>query len=478
MQFLKKLNKLSPGRRLDKLAPSSFFIFTATLFGFLFLILTPPFQGGDEPLHFYRAYQISNFNLIVDKNEGNDSGGNLPFSLQTTVMYATNNSQLGNLAPNEKYNHGKTKQALTIPEKENEQQWTNFTATALYPPVAYIPQATGILLARLLDLPPILMMYAGRLTNLAAWIALIAISINLIPRKKWAMAFVGLLPVAISQGASLSADVMTVGLFAVFLAWVLSLIDRRTAMSGLELGAMATLMGVMTLCKQIMIVFLPLLILVPNRLFGSKRRAYIIKISFILLAALLYLAWQYLIRDLDLKSVFSRGQNPEEQISFVLHQPLSFINALWNTHFFSEGDKITRSFIGMFGWGDTAVSEAISTIGYIILFLVLVINPVPKIVHWISGREKVLMALIGVAYAVAVSAALYAYYNPVGYKIIKGIQGRYLLPLGILAVPLLNGNWLKTSPRTYRKLVVFGPLFLLTASLVTIVYRYYIGNPV
>jgi len=447
----------------------------AAVFGLVFIIIIPPFQGADEPLHFYRAYQVSTFNFVVDENVGRDFGGVLPSSLENTVALTANNSNLGNLKPNEKYNIHTTSEALSIKETPSQREWVNFTATAPYPPVAYIPQATGVLIARILRAPPILMMYAGRLMNLTAWIVLLALSIKIMPRKKWAFVFIGLLPVALTQAASLSADVMTIGLFALFFATIMRSILRTKPFTNLELAGLLLIMVLLVLCKQISFVFLPLLLLIPSKAFGSKRKAYAIKAVFLLVSLAIYTTWLYIIRDLNFKSVFANHENPTQQIHLIIHNPLGFINALWDSYFFSWGDVTTKSFIGTFGWGDTSLSELIVTMGYIGLFLVATINPYNHLRRWVTKRQKIWLGIMGIVYWLAITATLYAYYNPVGAKTILGLQGRYFLPLGFIAIPLLYSNWLKSSKTAYKKIAVLVPLFLLLTSVVTIYFRYYIN---
>ena len=456
--------------------PVRFFIIISFLFGLILLLITPPFQGGDEPLHFYRSYQISTMNFLVDENEGHDYGGILPTSLQKTVALTTNNSSLGNLKPDEKYSLHTTKQALSIKEQAGDKQWTNFTATALYPPVAYAPQAFGILIARVLHQSPIIMMYLGRLMNLAVWILLLAVSIRLIPAKKWAVVFLGLLPVALSQASSLSADVMTLGLFAIFFSYILRTMSSKDRISSKKIVVLLLLVIAMVLCKQVTVVLLPLVLLIPNKTFQSTKYASLLKAILITIPIIAYGVWMYLIRNVDMKSVFSHHQNPSEQIKFVIHNPLSFIHTLWNTNFLSTGDSITKSFIGTFGWGDVGLSVLVITIGYIGLFLVLVANPTAQASQWLTKKQKALLVAVGLAYWAAVSAALYAYYNPVGSKVIAGLQGRYFWPLGIIAIPLLYGEWLKTNKKSYKLLVIYLPFFLLVASVVTIYSRYYING--
>ena len=55
---------------MKDLNPIKIFLVLALLFGTLFVLITPPFQGPDEPVHFYRATQIANVNFIPDVQNG------------------------------------------------------------------------------------------------------------------------------------------------------------------------------------------------------------------------------------------------------------------------------------------------------------------------------------------------------------------------------------------------------------------------
>jgi len=65
---------------IDKVKPEIFFVIFAFFFGLLIVLITPPFQIPDEINHFYRAYQISEGQLIAVKHD-NRIGGYMPKSL-------------------------------------------------------------------------------------------------------------------------------------------------------------------------------------------------------------------------------------------------------------------------------------------------------------------------------------------------------------------------------------------------------------
>lgn len=459
------------------LGPIKFFALTSIFFGLLFIALTPPFQAPDETVHFYRSYQISTLHFVVDQGPNGKAGGVLPKSLSETVILTTTNPSLS-FMPASKYNIKKTYHALSIDQNDKKSIFYDFSGTALYPPVTYIPQAVGVGLARILDSPPIIMLYAGRLFNLIAWILIISLSIKLIPFKKWALVFIALIPMAVFQASSLSADVMTIGFVFLFVSYCFYLVKSNKKLTSTNVLLLLTFSIVMVLCKQIMFVFLPLVLLLQNGQFRSPRLAVFTKLLIIIVPLMLLAIWIYIMHGIDVTSTYTNQQNPSSQIKFVLLHPFNFLEVMWNTYFFVWSDTITRSFIGDFGWVDTPLSESITSLGYIGFAFALFANEEAsgKFKVWLSNRQKLFIIGLALLYWFAISGALYAYYNPVGFNIIVGLQGRYFFPIAICLVPIFYSSWLKASKRSYQNITIYLPIFLLLASAITIFNRYYITS--
>jgi uncharacterized membrane protein len=471
------VKKLVVGLRqfISQLTPLKFFIITASVFGLVFLFLTPPFQTPDEGIHFYRTYQLSQFNFIVDPIKGGGYGGVLPSSLGKTEMLTTTKPSITFYA-NLKYNGHKTLKALKIQLNPKQTSTYNFGATGGYSPVAYIPQVAGMLIGRLLGLQPIILMYLARFGNLCAWILLICLSIKLMPRKKWAVAFFGLLPTALFQATSESVDVMAIGVAAALFAYIMYLLDKKKILSYKQILILLMMGIALVLTKEIMFVFLALLFLIPWRLLDSKRRSFLIKAALIIIPFILFAIWTDITSHIVTASSLGNGVDPAGQIKFLLRSPYSFINVLWNTYFFTWGDSIIRSLIGTFGWGDTPLAEWIVMVGYLGLLFTYIVSTTGKFKAWLDKKQKLILALVIVGYWLAANAALYVYYSPVGFKIIYGMQGRYFLPIVLLLLPLFFGKWLRSSRYLYRSVAIYVPTFLLIASVITIYTRFFISN--
>ncbi len=458
-----------------KASPARFFVLVSGIFGLVFLVITPPFQTPDEQLHFYRAYQISTLNFVPDYVD-HVLGGTLPKSLKETYTI-TSTSDI-KFYPNKKYSWYKTADAFSIKTEPKETE-SYRTSSALFTPIMYIPQSIAVLIARIMHAPPILMMYMARLAVLITWIALFSLAIKLMPRQKWTFAFIGLLPMVLFQAISLGGDALIMGLTAVFFAYILFLRETAKHITNIQLAKLILIGSLLILCKGIMLIFLPLLLLLPWKTAALNWRVYAVKICLALLIPLIFLGlWMFMIRGVDVNASYllANEANTSEQFQNIISHPSAFINSLWNLYFLNWGDHISRSVIGFFGWMDTPLPESMVVVGYIGLALMFFANSERKLTPWLKRREKLLLGLIMLAFWLMVNVVTYLTNTPVNIKLIYGLQGRYFLPLLLILTPLLYSSWLKINPRAYRTIAMRVPLFLLSASAIIIWFRFYLTS--
>ena len=144
------------------------FLWIAALFGVLYIFITPPFQAPDEFFHFYRAYQLSEGQVMAIK-EGNQVGGLLPRSLQTVSLPFMGLPH----QPENRLSLAQLGDALKLPlGNTGDRIFMHLSTMALYSPIPYLPSTVGVGLGKLVGLSPLALTYVGRLFNLAAWIAL------------------------------------------------------------------------------------------------------------------------------------------------------------------------------------------------------------------------------------------------------------------------------------------------------------------
>src|SRR5688500_10622413 len=116
--------------------PQNAFLLLGSLFGMAMVSLTPPGLVGDEPNHFFRAYQIADGTIVGIKHEGH-SGGWIPES-----VYVTNRRLVGEIEMNHhvKFDTNLIWQLRTLPLDEDRKVFVPFYNTVVYSPVPYLPQ--------------------------------------------------------------------------------------------------------------------------------------------------------------------------------------------------------------------------------------------------------------------------------------------------------------------------------------------------
>jgi uncharacterized membrane protein len=293
------------------------------------------------------------------------------------------------------------------------------------------------------------------------------------------MVAVGLLPTALFQASMINGDGMTFGSLALFIALILYFREKASGLTKLELALLLLVGIVMTLSKQVMFLFLPLILLVKKDTFAltSKRKVWLYRVALVGIPLLCFAFWMLATRGTSDSAAYGNGQNPQGQVRFIIENPHSYINVLWNTFFYTWGDGVTRSVVGTFGWMDTPLSELIVTIGYIGLALLFFATNEKEKADWqLQKKEKLMLWGAIVLYWLAVCTALYVTYSPYRYKIVYGLQGRYFLPMLFLAIPLLTTKNIRVDSRFYRRVAVGLPIFLLVASTITITVRYFVNN--
>jgi len=199
-----------------KLKPELFFVCFASLFGLIFLILTPPFQVPDEINHFYKAYQVSEGKLLSVKHDDR-VGGYIPTSLvKTTEPF------LGlRWNKNAKTSFKTISEQFEIPLNPEEKTFVDFPNTSMYSPISYLPQAVSIRFLRSFSLSPLSLFYGARIFTLIFWILSIFLVIRLLPFHKWLFVLISLLPMSLFINMSLSADVASNIISFILIAYLL-----------------------------------------------------------------------------------------------------------------------------------------------------------------------------------------------------------------------------------------------------------------
>ena len=446
--------------------PEKVFITLATIFGLAMIFSMPLFMVPDEAVHFDRAYQIGSGHLLSQTVDG-VTGGIVPV-IPGSVK--TINGLMVPPIPRSQY----FRKILS-----SDKKFVAFPSSATYSPVAYIPQATGIDLGRIFSQSLGSMVIIGRIFNLAAYIFLVWLAIRIARYGKWVYAVAALFPVAIQEAASLSTDVMTIGLAFVSIAFIHSLFLQDKPISNRQYMYIGLLGLGLGLTKQTNIVFLLPILFLPKNIFKSlwgKFGFIVVGAGISIFAAISwYLIMKYQKYELnDAKTLDIGNVNPVEQLKYVVEYPLKFIETLFRTYIFGgfHNPTILPNFywISMYGFFSLFAYQLpipFISLGYIILLIAFLYTGSERQKMKPVIKLSIIQTVEFVLAAIAVALALYLVWTPVGATTVDGIQGRYFIPLIPLLIPLFTivSRWIRISlDKPYRMGMLVSVVSLINLS--------------
>jgi uncharacterized membrane protein len=468
------------------------FTITALVFGLFTIVALPPFQAPDEWNHFFRAYHVSEGNILAQKDIQTGSvGANLPKNLLITMLCVfygiphepqympdlkaaiasgrTTNEVLNPFTPEKRANRLQVMKSLfSIKLNPEGRAFISFANTARFSPAAYLPQAMGIALGRVVDASPVTLLYLSRLGNLLVWLLLVLMTIRITPVLKEMFFLVALLPSNILQVSSASADAMTNGLSFLFAALILKLAldpEARVRVGSIvPLGLLASLLAITKFYIAI-----PLgALMIPHKKAGGKKRL-LIMVTILLLAAFAS-AGLWLLATRGVIVPLKQNIDASMQARQMLADPFGFAGVLWST-FTQNGLIYLGEFVGQMGHFPIRLPSVLLVGGWVtILFAAIFLNDgltLPK-----PLQREVALCTFGISTAIFVVLS-YLTWTPVGATEIIGIQGRYFIPLApflFMTLPLRKAAIQASWPRVA---LLLYPAISLSWALTVLVAQYY-----
>ncbi len=451
--------------------PEYVFLVLSLVFGTIFLLVVPPFQVSDEPFHFLRTYQIATLDLIAEKR-GDITGGELPAGLSDLIKIWTEIP----LNTEKKATWEHFQNSWQIPLNKSQERFAWFSNTALYSPVPYIPQAMGIAVGKIFSLPPIILMYLGRISALLAstWVSFLAIKKT--PFLKWGIVLILLTPMSIFLRAAVSADSFLIALSSLFVATCFDLAfqKQKNDINKWEVVFLGILSIAISLSKQVYFPLIFLFFLIPPYRFRNIREYFVTAGAFVSTSFLAALSWS-LVTDNLYSSINPYAPNdPEQKIQFIFQHPIEFSTIVWQD-FFVHIFRYLHQFIGILGWAgiDAPIPDGIWISYVLILIIYAVFTKLPniKIAWW--QKSGVLLVILAIIFLIYVS--IFVTFVEAGKQTIYGIQGRYFYPVSfIFLFLLLNRKWqLPWQFKKWHQAAVFYILIALSSSIVVLLDRYY-----
>ena len=382
-----------------------FLVMTAVL-GIGFMLALPLQLIPDEMVHYMRAYDIADGNFIAAA----DANGEVIREFPRNLFIRGNNYQ-------EYFSQSSSRLDYKNMIEEH------YTSAALYSPLSYLPQALGILIARLFTDNAMAVFYIARIFNFAFGTGLVYFAIKLIPFGKFTVFAIALMPMFLQQQISLSADVITNSLALFSVALALKISHEKCKHPKRYLALLSVCLIMMTMCKIVYFLFILLIFTVPSGLFQNKRNAWIFKFSILLAALVVNILWMAASSRYFIE--FQDGVNITEQIKFVLSNPITYLWLLLKTFI----DVFPNMFLTMIGaaLGPLSIGSQWEYLTYVGIFIIAVCVVCDN--QRIQKSFKFTQFLIFAGTALLICSALYAQWTPVGVSRIEGLQGRYFIPI-------------------------------------------------
>ncbi len=425
-----RTERASPAVAVDA-RPERTFVWLSLVFGVAFLFATPPLDIPQEARHFARAYMISEGRLLVPSADVR-GGATIPRSL--VVLH----HRVPHSGPGQRpvvHDPREVVKLLQVPLAPQDR--VLLKSHSLYSPLAYAPQALGVFVGRQLELPAVALLYLGRLANLLVWIAVVRIAIRIVPVRRWALFMLMLLPMSLYQAASMSADTPTNAVAVLFVAWVQRLACvPGSPPSSAGIAALAGLAALLGLTKPgYWPLALAVLVIPPTRFRGKVRYA-VASVLVVAAAVVPSILWLLHVRT---AAPPAPGVDFTGQLAFIVNESSTYIDILIATTFKHIGIYF-RTFVGILGHVNVLLPGALYVACATALLAVAVTDggdPAELNV----ARRAVLLSLFALAVASVMTMA-YLGWNPVAAGTVRGVQGRYFLPLALLPLAALpSRHW-------------------------------------
>lgn len=450
--------------------PEFVFLLLGIIFGFLFIFVTPPALVGDEPNHFFRAYQISEGNILGEKRE-HLSGGFIPKS----VLY-TNRVLVGNIEMNHdvKFDTKLISDLMFMPLNRQDRVFERFPNTVVYNPVPYIPQIIAISIGKVFDVSPLLMIYFARVVNLIFFLLLAFFAIKITPAHKWVFCLLCLTPTAIFQVASASADVFTYGICFLTIAYFLYFsLGEKTLISKTDLLKIFILSVAAVLSKQAYILLPFLFLLIPIRKFGSVRAYFLTFAALMTFCIAAVGAWAIIVKPIFLPYRIDIPIDPDWQLRYILAAPFKFVLLAVQDYLYKFGYYFI-TFTGQLTWFDLYVPTWLTIFVFAVLSITAFFDKDTR--FEVGAFGKTIFLFIIICTALIISALLYMTWSPIGGGSIEGIQGRYFIPIAPLFFLLFYNKKVEWKFfGSHVHIFVYITVFIsMLVTLYSVIERYYV----
>jgi uncharacterized membrane protein len=441
-------NKIQSHPLYSKLKkPEYIFAFVTLIFGLFFIAVVPPGWNSDEVGHFLRVQQIVNDGQIVaskQKMQGVEMHGGLidTNSIRFITGYGNFTPTTGRLT-NKHY----LSSPLTHLHYNSTKIFTAFNPYVIYSPITYVPYIIGTFIAKVLGLSIFEGFVLSKLFGLLTYILIVGFAIRLIPKGKWILMTICLLPTTIVQVSAFSGDSFTFSTIILFISYVLYLAYNRRPLKLRQAIYLTVLLTCLGLVKPTYLSLAPLVLVLPIARKDLRDRLSMARILIpVFIAAIPAAIWFKLTSGIPPSLIAFPTILPNQQMKYVLSNPFRFARTLTVSyfgvtengqygHFF---DFAFRNFLEdgvqfsqIYSWASiVAIVASLGIKDRLSLKIKDTIKALALNTFYVCQFIVVFLVI---------NLALYLYGTPLKDNLVVGTQARYYLPfLLLLLLPFQN----------------------------------------
>jgi uncharacterized membrane protein len=415
------------------------FVFLFVL-GLLLIFGTPQLDAPDEFYHWQRAVQIAKGQFLAERVDGEWGGEIDQAAFAYQIWFLGKTGEQPPIRVDDAWNEAK--QASLLPDTDLAEP---FPSAASFSPIAYLPQAFGIALARLIGANVFVQVVMGRIAALVSYFAAAWAVCRTLPGARY-IGFAALtVPSILYLAGTLSADSMNLALPALLIALCLRLrADGDFALTGGRrwlIGALAVACGLLKVTSPI---FCLALLLIPASKFRNGLDRGLFPTACLAASVLAALSWNLAFPFVP--GIFwHNGADPGAMIHMALSNPGHAVVMICDAARFWWIPWF-QGYYGMVG----AHQGFGYSLSYPWFLTVASIGAALAIVDGMPRRDwRQAFWLAGMA-ALCLTALLSAFligYTQLGAAMVEGMNGRYLFPFYLLALLSvaslrLTGRWL------------------------------------
>jgi uncharacterized membrane protein len=428
------------------------FLIYAIPFMLVLCVIMPPFQVADELAHIERADQIRRGVAMSGRYGGTIDRGWVVFGQLYQPMW---------FKPD-------VKQTVLRAQASRSIRWTgpekdvNFQNTAQYGPALYLPQVTGLVLGRVLELPLAWTLIIARILNGLVACLIGYLALDVCRRGRYLMFATLLLPMTMSEIGSASPDASIISLSLLAVALASKIIFENRVATSVEFALFALIVTTTTMARPSQ---LALAVLTPA-FAGSRDPAWKARAVIAGVALGAILIWLRVL--IDLVPPTAPGHSPSGQLQLLVTHPLMLPTLIVNS-FQYQGVWLLKTLFGGLGWLDTLLPDWY----YWVATAVLVGACAAPASNGPLLFPLVLAVSTIASLFAATCVALYMTWTPLGQATINGLQGRYMLPVLPLLAWVIPRYRSRSIDISLEWILLVFPLVSFAVTVQALAERYY-----